>query len=236
MNVKAWEAHLQGYSDKQVLQYFKFGHTLSLKNSEELSNKETTDHYSACQYLLEVQEYIDKEKSFDALLGPVQHIVHPQYHCSPLMTHPKDNGSRRVILDLSYARGHSVNSHVDKNKFGDSAFVLKIPNIDHITEDIVHCTDDCVLFKIDVSCTFRNRRVDPVDSMKFRIKWNGSYYADLAVVFGWTHRSAAFQILSYTISHIVAKADIKVHCCIDDYIAVVPKLRLKRNFALYVTC
>ena len=125
LNVRAWEAHLQDYSDKRVLQYIKFGYPLSLKNSEELCNKEKTNHYSACQYLLEVQKYIDKEKSLGALLGP----VHPQYHCSPLMTRPKDNGSRHVILDLSYLPGHSVNLHMDKSKFDNSAFVLRFPKI-----------------------------------------------------------------------------------------------------------
>ena len=86
LNVKAWEAHVQGYSDNQVLQYIKFGYPLSLKNAEQLCNKDTTTHYSACQYPSEVQKYIDKEKSFGALLGPVQCVVHPHYHCSPLMT------------------------------------------------------------------------------------------------------------------------------------------------------
>ena len=114
LNVKAWEAHRQDYSDKRVLQYVKFGYPILLKNSEELCNKETTNHYSACQYPSEVQKYIGKETSFGALLGPVQQVVHPQYHCSPLMIRPKDTGSRQVILDLSYPRGHSVISHMDK--------------------------------------------------------------------------------------------------------------------------
>ena len=146
------------------------------------------------------------------------------------MTRPKENGSRQVILDLSYPRGHSVNSHVDANRFDDSAFVLKFPNIDHIAEDITRCTDDCILFKIDVAHAFCNLRVDPVDSLKFGIKWNGDYYADLAVAFSWMHRSAAFQILSDAIAHIVAKADIKLHCYIDDYIAVVPKAKAEDKF------
>ena len=125
---------------------------------------------------------------------------------------PKDNGSRRVILDLSYPRGHSINSHVDANKFDDSAFVLKF------------------LFKIDVARAFRNLRVDPVDSLKFGIKWNGGYYADLEVTFGWTHGSASFQILSDPIAHIVAKANVKLHWYIDDYIAVVPKAKAGEKF------
>ena len=82
------------------------------------------------------------------------------------MTCPKDNCSRHVILDLSYPHGNSVNSHVDKNKLDHSAFVLKFPNIDHITEDIVHCMEECVFFKIDVAHTFRNLMVDPGDSLK----------------------------------------------------------------------
>ena len=97
--------------------------------------------------------------------------------------------------------------------------MLKFPNIDHIAEDITRYTDDCILFKIDVAHAFRNLRVDPVDSLKFGIKWNGGYYADLVVAFCWTHGSTAFQILSDAIAHIVAKADIKLHC----YIAIVPK-------------
>ena len=146
------------------------------------------------------------------------------------MTRPKDNGSRRVILDLSYPRGHSVNLHVDKGKFDQSAFVLKFPNIDHITEDIVNCTEECALFKIDVAHAFRNLRVDPCDSLKLGIYWKGQYYADLAVAFGWTHGSGAFQLLSDAVAFIVAKAGIKLHCYIDDYIAVVPKAQAQEKF------
>ena len=149
------------------------------------------------------------------------------------MTRPKDNGSRRVILDLSYPQGHSVNSYMDKNKFNDSALVLKFPNTEHMAEDIVCCMPDCVLFKIDVARAFRNLRVDPVNSLKYEIKWNAGYYADLEVVFGWTHASVVFQILSDAIAHIVAKADIKLHCYIDDYIAVLPKANAEEKF---VTC
>ena len=121
-----------------------------------------------------------------------------------------------------------MNLHVVADRFDDSAFVLRFLQIDHIAEDIIHCTDDCVLFKVDVACAFRNLRVDPVDSLKFGIKC--SYYADLAVAFEWTHGSAAFQILSDAIAHIVAKADIKLHCYINDYIAVVPKTKAEEKF------
>ena len=120
-----------------------------------------------------------------------------------------------MVVDVLYWTFHILEAilliHTWTKASLTTLLLLKFPNIDHITEDIVRCTDDCVLFKVHVACGFRNLRVDPVDSLKFRIKWNGSYYVDLAVAFGWTHGSATFQILSDAIGHIVAKADIKIH-------------------------
>ena len=39
LNVKAWESHLQGYSDKRILQYIKFGFPLSLMGAENYITK-----------------------------------------------------------------------------------------------------------------------------------------------------------------------------------------------------
>ena len=111
LNVQAWEHYLCNYADKRLLQYIRFGFPLSLINSYELCNKEAINHFSAIQYPDHVLEYINKEKSLGALLGPVNHPIHDQYHCSPLLTRPKDINKKRVILNLSHPHGHSVNDH-----------------------------------------------------------------------------------------------------------------------------
>ena len=133
LNVQAWEGYLHDYADKCLLQYIKFGFPLSLINPYELCNKEVINHYSAIQYPSQVQEYLDKEKALGALLGPVNHVVHNQYHCSPLLTRPKDVNKRRTILNLSHPYGQSVNDHVDKDKFDSATSSLKFPSIDNIT-------------------------------------------------------------------------------------------------------
>ena len=135
----------------QISELYNISNLVTAFHLKMLKNYVTKILLTIIQRASILQRYRNKEKSFAALLGPVQSIIHPHYHCSTLMTHPKDIGSRRVILDLSYPRVHSVNSHVNGNKFEDSAFVLKFPNIDHIAEDIIRCMDDCVLFKVDVS-------------------------------------------------------------------------------------
>ena len=140
LNVEAWERHLKDYEDKRVVQYIKFGFPLSLNNPHELNNTDITNHYSACQHPQQVQQYIDKEIKLGALLGPVNAIDHEHFHCSPLLTRPKDVNKRRVILNLSYPYECSVNSHVDKNSFDEYPFTLKFPTVDHIARDILECT------------------------------------------------------------------------------------------------
>ena len=205
---------------------------MSITNPQELCNKEVTNHYSARQYPKQVQEYLDKEKEFGALLGPIDNITHSQYHCSPLLTRPKDTDKRRVILNLSYPYGQSLNDHVQKNAFDSAPFILKFPSVDNITKDIRDTLGDTVLFKVDVARAFRNLRVDPADALKLDIKWNNAYYADLAIAFGWKHGSGCFQLLSDAIAHIMAKKGVKMHRYIDDYIVVTAKLKATEQFSM----
>ena len=230
LKVRAWEKYLSDYSDKRVTQYIKFGFPLSLINPHELHNTEVRNHFSALQYPKQVQEYIHKEISLGALLGPVNEINHEHFHCSPLLTRSKDIDKRRVILNLSHPYDCSVNSHVDKDNFDGSPFILKFPTVDDIARDIIECTEDAVLFKVAVACAFGNLRVDPADSLKFGIKWNDGFYVDVGIVFGWMHGSALFQILSDAMTYIMAKEGIRLRCYIDDYIAVVPKSKAQQPF------
>ena len=77
---------------------------------------------------------------------------------------------------------------------------------------------------------FRNLRVDPVDSLKFDIQWQGKLYLDVAIVFGWMLWTATFQLCSDAIAFIMAKQDVKLHCYIEDYVAVVPRARAENAF------
>ena len=169
LNISAWEKALDGYPDQMLIQYLKFGFPLSIINPNALCNTNIQNHHSAMQFPAEVQEYLHTEGSMGAMLGPVNKVDSPHFHCSPLLTRPKDIHRRRMILNLSHPYGASVNDHVSKDKFDGHCFTLKFPSIDDIVEAIL-AKDDPVLFKLDVSRAFRNLRSDPVDSLKFGLK------------------------------------------------------------------
>ena len=118
-----------------MINYLKFGFPLSMKCNG-LYNLEVVNHSSAEAYPEAVQRYLDKEVELGAMLGPYNEITYHLFHCSPLLTRPKDNNERRVILDLSFPRGNSLNDQVSKNLFDGTEFQLKLPLVDHIVNDI----------------------------------------------------------------------------------------------------
>ena len=150
-------------------------------------------------------------------MGPSIHINSPHYHCSPLLTRPKDINDRRVILNLSYPKGQSLNDHVDKLNFDGRSFTLKFPSVDDVVGHILQI-EDPLIFKIDMARAFRNVRVDPVDALKFGLSWRDALYIDGGVVFGWTHGSAAFQMVANAISFIMSSSECVRNAYIDDIV------------------
>ena len=152
----AWEQYLVDYPDQRLLKYLMFGFPLSIDKRNELNNHHIVNHFSAHQFPDAVTEYLHKQTKESAIVGPVSEVNHPAFHCSPLLTGPKDGDKRRVIMDLSYPKGNSVNDFVDKDAFDGTQFTLCFPTVDDIADDIIACKDDPVLFKVDMARAFRN--------------------------------------------------------------------------------
>ena len=100
LHLRAWEEQLLDYPDQRLLQYLTFGFPLSINKSQKLNNQNITNHFSACQFPDAVIDYLHKEIKECAIVGPVSDVNHPTFHCSPLLTKPKDGSKRRVIMDL----------------------------------------------------------------------------------------------------------------------------------------
>ena len=229
LNTEAWERELSAYPDKHLLQYIKFGFPLSISHPDVLINTKVVNHHSALQYPDAIVKYIAKEQSFSTILGPSNNIQSSHYNCSPLLTRPKDTNHRRVILNLSYPKGQSLNDAVDKLNFDSRPFTRKFPSVDDIVERTLQVKYP-LIFKIYVTRAFRILRVDPVDALKFGLSWRDSLYVDANVMLGWTHGSAAFQLVADTISHIMASSGCIINAYIDDFILVAPRARAREQY------
>ena len=230
LNIEASRRHLFDYKDQVLIQYLEYGFPLSISDSESLSGLNITNHFSAKQHHQAVSSYLVKEKQFGAIMGPIHEPHCYARHCSPLLTRSKDIDKRRVILDLSYPKGASLNDQVDRKLFDSSAFSLRLPTVDDVVKEISRHGDDITLAKIDITRAFRNLRVDPADTMKLGIKWQDDINIDAAVALGWIHGSSAFQPVSDAVTFIARKAGIKMVAYIDDCIIISPKLSAQCHF------
>ena len=133
------------------------------------------------------------------------------------MTRNKPNSDRRrVIIDLSWPLGASVNSGIDKNTYLDAPFILTFPTVDDIMSELKRLGHGTLLYKIDVSRVFRHVKVDPGDYDLLGLHWR-HMYVDMCVPFGTRHGSPIFQCLSDTVCYIMRQRGFHVIDYIDDY-------------------
>ena len=98
LNIDAWKRYLHNYPDQKLVQYLQYGFPLSIKSHSDLKNQNVKNHYSALQFPHAVEQYLSKELSEGAIIGPIkqfgQNPGHKHIHFSPLLTRPKDKHKR----------------------------------------------------------------------------------------------------------------------------------------------
>ena len=131
------------------------------------------------------------------------------------MTREKSNSDRRrVIIDLSWPSGVSVNAGIDKDLYLDSKFCLTFPIVDDITTELKKLGCGALLYKVDVSRAVHHVKVDPGG-----LEWQG-HYVDTCVPFGTRHGSQIFQRLSDGIRYVMRRKGYDIIDYIDDYVGV----------------
>ena len=163
-----------------------FGFPLDFNRNSPLK-WEGTNHNSAIQFRSDIEAYLSEELAHNAIVGPFNEYPCQGGHISPFLTREKVNSdNRRVIVDLSWPIGLSVNRGIDKNLYLGTDFALHLPTIDHITEQLKILGKGCHLYKIDISRAFRHIKVDPMDYDLLGLSWR-HVYVDTCVPFGSRH-------------------------------------------------
>ena len=97
------------------------------------------NHDSALNFPDDMDRYIWKQLDMAAIQGPFSEIPFTsRVGVSPLSTCPKrDSVDRRVIMDLSWPPGQSVNDGIAKNQFMGFEEKLSFPTVDLIAQRVV---------------------------------------------------------------------------------------------------
>ena len=137
LNLDVWHYFLKEYHNPQLFDYLRFGFPLSINYDMFCHNSEIANHASATNFPQDVDIYIRTELQHNALAGLFKTMPIKSFHCSPLLFHPKEGNSRRIIVDLSYPEGNSVNSNILKDEYDGYKFQLSYPSVDNIVNHIL---------------------------------------------------------------------------------------------------
>ena len=106
---------------------------------------------------------------------------------------------KRIILDLSFPEGNSVNDGVDKTKY------MKFPTVDKLVEILVSKGVGCLMFKRDLKIYCRQIFVDPVDAVKLGYMFEGEMFFDAALSMGLMSSAYIAQRITYAVIFFLRK-------------------------------
>ena len=111
----------------------------------------------------DVRNYFNKEIANNAVLGPfLNNPFTNDAYWSPLNTQDKKDGTeKRIIVNMSFPKGNSINDGIRKDCYLDKQISLKYPTVDKLVEIVKRKGKGCMLFKQDLCRFYRQIPVCP---------------------------------------------------------------------------
>ena len=184
----------------RVLSLLQFGMPIGC-NSTYGIKKEQKKHFSAVSFKKEVSDYFKKGVETQALVGPFELSPIPDLCFSPVMTVPKEESKRRVIVDFSFPPGKAINDGIPKSTYLDFEVKFSLPSANSMVSRLNDLGVGCLMYKRDLKGAFRQFCTDPGDYRYAGLSWEGKTYFDTRLAMGL--RSAAYCCQSVT--ELVAK-------------------------------
>ena len=174
----------------------------------------------ALQHPQVVEEYLSEEVAQHRVAGPFHMSAVPKIHISRLGVIPKNHkpDKWRLIVDLSYPTGHSVNDRIPTHLCR-----LTYITVDTAIEHTLTSGASTWLAKIDIRNAFRLLPVNPADRHMLGMRWNNQIYIDTCLPIGLRSAPKLFNILANLLSWILQSKGVSpVLHYLDDFLTLGP--------------
>ena len=219
-NLGLFERLLQGYHDIEIIEWMTYGWPIGRLPTLEDPEITFKNHKGATEHPQALEQYINKEQKYDAVLGPFEVIPFTQYvGISPLSTRPKkESTERRVILDLSFPPERSVNDGIKKDNYLGFHAKLTFPKTDQLAARVFFLGKGTKLYKVDLHRYFRQLNLDPGDYSLVGYVIGGKLYFDKMVPMGVRTGPYVAQRVSSAIAWIVHQLQYYLLNYVDDFV------------------
>ena len=159
------------------------------------------NHFSAVNYRQAIDDYVARSVQNLAILGPFKVAPIADLCFSPLMSVPKEEVKRRVIMDFSFPPGKAINDGIPRETYLDFKIKFCLPSVQSMVSRVNELGPGCLLYKRDLKGAFRQFCIDPGDYRFTGMSWDEKIFMDARLAMGL--RSAAYCCQSVT--EIIAK-------------------------------
>ncbi len=160
LNLPAWPAGLTDYPDPDVALFLAYGWPINYCSSSNPTPL-NINHLSGVNFAETIDSFIETELSHEATAFQHDPIL-LTLQTSPLQSVDKDKTKRRIVLDLSFPHGRSVNDGIPKDTFLNIPFHLNLPRSVDFVNLILSKGTGCFLYKKDLKRAYRQIPVDPL--------------------------------------------------------------------------
>ena len=136
---------------------------------------------------------------------------------SPLQVVRKTPGDKpRLVVDLSFPLENSVNDGISKHHYLDTPITLTYPSVNSLANIIRRKGKGCLMFKTDLSKSFKHIPICPHDYHMCGISWNSKYYVYVKQIFGLRCSALACQRTTNAVTFLLAQQGISSVSYLDD--------------------
>ena len=219
-NLGKFEELLEDYEDKEVVEWIRYGWPTGRLPSLPDPTVNFKNHKGATEHPQALKTYLKKEIRHEAVIGPYQKTpFQKKIGISPLSTRPKrDSEERRIILDLSFPLGNSVNTGIPKESYLGLQAKLSFPRVDDFSFQIYTLGPGCMMFKIDLSRYFRQLPLDPGDYSLIGYVIEGKVYFDKVLPMGMRSEPYIAQWVTNAIAYIHRQLEFFLLNYVDDFV------------------
>ena len=191
LKIEVWREKLIDYHDKMVCDLLEFGFPIDFDRCRAVACDERRNHKGARSYPQFIDKYLQRECDARRIAGPFKkNPLSSPLVVSPMNTVPKDGvDERRVIVDLSWPTGASVNDGISKEVYLGEVIQLHYASVEQVCQMVMEVGAGAVIYKRDLRHAYRQIPVDPRDYCYLGYYWDNMFYFDTVLAMG--QRNAA---------------------------------------------
>ena len=223
LDPREWEKGLASHPDRDFADYIcsgiQQGFRLGYNYRSNRSRRRPSNLRSVREHREVVEQFFREESGAGKLLGPLPRDKFPQVHVSPVGVIPKSTpGKWRIIVDLSFPEGGSVNDGIDKDMCS-----LSYVRVDDVAAKVVSMGRGALMAKFDLRSAYRNIPVHPDDRWLLGTEWEDQLFVDTVLPFGLRSAPMIFNAVAEALAFIIRSLGVKwLEHYLDDFVMVAP--------------